>query len=211
MSELAICNYCDTVHRRSELPGRATARCVTCDSPLYHANTDLGAMLAVTITATVAFVIANVFPLITLSAQGHTTEATLWGAIMASYDQDLPVVATALASTLIIAPLLELGLLLWVLVPLCAGSRPLGFSIIMRGMHVMRPWRMVEVFLLGVVVAVVKLAALADTVPGWGAFGIAVMTLALASLAAFDTDALWRRADELRAAEEADAAEEAAA
>jgi paraquat-inducible protein A len=198
MRELAICRYCDTVHRRSELPGRATARCVTCESPLYHANTDLGAMLAVTITAAIAFVIANTFPLITLSAQGHKTEATLWGAIMASYDRDLPVVATALVSTLILAPLLELGLLLWVLVPLCAGSRPLGFALIMRGMHVMRPWRMVEVFLLGVVVAVVKLAGLASTVPGWGAFGIAVMTLALASLAAFDSGALWRRADELR-------------
>lgn len=198
MSELAICRYCDTVHRRTELPGRARARCVTCDSPLYGSNTDLGAMLAVTITATVAFVIANEFPLITLSVNGHMTEATLWRAIVASYNQELPLVAAALVISLIIAPLIEIVLLLWVLVPLCAGARPLGFSMMMRAIHILRPWRMVEVFLLGVVVAVVKLAGLASTVPGWGSFGVAVMTLALASLGSFDAGALWRRADEVR-------------
>lgn len=199
MTELAICSYCDTVHRRSEIRGRATARCVTCDSPLYRANNDLGAMLAVTLTATIAFVVANGFPLITLSVNGHRTEATLWGAIVASYNQELPLVAAALVITLIVAPLIEIMLLLWVLVPLRAGTRPLGFSRIMRVVHLMRPWRMVEVFLLGVVVAVVKLAGLASTVPGWGCFGVVVMVFALASLGSFDNDALWRRADEVRA------------
>ena len=198
MRELAICRYCDTVHRCPELEGRATARCVMCDSPLYHTNTDLGAMLALSITAAVAFVIANVFPLITLGSGGHQVKARLWGAILASYDQDLPLVAAALASTLVIAPLIEIGLLLWVLVPLSVGARPLGFARIMRAIHTMRPWRMVEVFMLGVVVAVVKLSGLAATVPGWGVFGVAVMTLALASLGSFDNSALWQRADEVR-------------
>ncbi|MBA3502273.1 MAG: paraquat-inducible protein A [Deltaproteobacteria bacterium] len=171
---------------------------MTCDSPLYHANSDLGAMLAVTITATIALVMANGFPLITLSVNGNETQATLWRAIAASYNQELPLVAAALVISLIIAPLIELVLLLWVLVPLCAGTRPFGFTIIMRAIHILRPWRMIEVFLLGVVIAVVKLTGLADTVPGWGSFGIAVMTLALASLGTFDTSALWRRASEVR-------------
>jgi paraquat-inducible protein A len=197
MRELAICAYCDTVHRRAELPGRTTARCVTCDSPLYHAGTDLGAMLAATITAAVAFAIANAFPLITLSSGDYKTQATLWRAIQASYDQDLPAVAVALAATLIIAPLFEIGLLLWVLVPLCLDTRPLGFTGVMRIVHVLRPWRMVEVFLLGVLVAVVKLSNLATTEPGWGLFGVAVMTLALASLASFDRSEMWRRADRI--------------
>ncbi len=199
MRELAICRYCDTVHRRPDVLGRATARCVRCDSPLYHANADLGAMLAVTLTATVAFVIANGFPLISMSVNGHQTEATLWGAIVASYDQELPLVAAALTISLIIVPLIEIVLLLSVLVPLYAGTLPLGFSLIMRAIRLMRPWRMVEVFLLGVVVAVVKLAGLASTVPGWGSFGVVVMTFALASLGSFDPAALWRRAEEVRA------------
>ena len=200
MGELAICTYCDAVHRRAELPESATARCTNCNAVLYHTNPRLGGMLAVTATAMVAFVIANVFPLITLTSGGFKIEATLWHAIMASYDQDLPGVAVALAVTLIIAPLLELGLLLWVLIPLNLNTRPLWFASVMRLMHILRPWRMVEVFLLGVLVSLVKLSGLASAIPGWGVFGIAVVTISLAALGYFDRGALWRRVDEIDAA-----------
>ncbi|MEO7734611.1 MAG: paraquat-inducible protein A, partial [Kofleriaceae bacterium] len=200
IAELVICTYCDVVHERVELATRKTARCMSCDRPLHHSNADLGGMLAVTITAAIAFAIANAFPLVTLTMNGRQTEATLWRAITASYVQDLPAVAVALALTLIVAPRLELGLLLWVLTPLVLRTRAPGFRTAMRLMRMLRPWRMVEVFLLGVAVAVVKLSGLASVTPGWGLFGVAVMTLALASLASFDQGALWRRADELGAA-----------
>jgi paraquat-inducible protein A len=196
-AELVICSYCDTVHRRADAPSRKALRCVTCSSPLYHGTTDLWAMLAVTVTATVSFLVANALPLLTLTSQGQQTRATLWRAIAASYNSQLPFVATTLSLTLIIAPAVELGLLLWVLVPLCLGTRPLGFVPTMAILRVLRPWRMIEVFFLGVIVAVVKLSALATAVPGWGLFGIGVMTLALAALSSFDQAAMWRRADEV--------------
>ncbi len=198
MAEITICSYCDEVHARPPLTRGTSARCTVCHSSLYHAQSDLGAMLAVTITAAIAFAIANAFPLITLTAAGHQTGATLWSAIVASYNRDLPFVAVALTATLIVTPLAELLMLLWVLVPLAAGVRPPGFALVMRTMHTMRPWRMIPVFLLGLAVAVVKLSGLATTVPGWGMFGVAVMTIALASLASFDREVLWRRAEELR-------------
>ncbi|HEY0254224.1 MAG TPA: paraquat-inducible protein A [Kofleriaceae bacterium] len=198
MRELVICEYCDVVHERVALPTRGAARCVNCHRALYHSNTDLGAMLAATITATIAFLVANTYPLITLTTGGLQTRATLWRAISASYSQDFPVVAVALAVTLIGAPLLELSLMLWVLTPLCLRTRPPGFTNVMRLMHILRPWRMVEVFLLGVAVAVVKLSGLASADPGWGLFGVAVMTLSLAAMSSFDRGEIWRRADELR-------------
>ena len=197
MSELAICEYCDTVHRRPATTPRGRSRCVTCDAPLYRGDPDLRAMLAVTLTAAAAFVIANWFPLVSLTSQGTRTQATIWGAITAAYDGDLPVVAVILATTLVVAPLLEIGLLLWVLVPLRLHVRPPAFAGAMRALRILRPWRLVEVFLLGVVVAIVKLTTLATASPGFGVFGIAVLVFALASLAAFDRGALWRRAAEL--------------
>lgn len=196
-AELVLCGYCDTIHRRSAAESRKTARCVTCDSPLYKADRDLGAMLAVTLTSLTAFVIANLLPLLTLATGGQQTQATLWQAIVASYDAELPIVAAALFLTLMLAPALEIGLLLWVLVPLALRARPLGFASAMWILRVLRPWRMVEVFFLGVIVAIVKLSALATSIPGWGLFGVGVMTVALASLALFDQGVLWRRADEV--------------
>lgn len=154
-------------------------------------------MLAVAVTAATGFVVGNVLPLLTLTSGGHQTRATLWHAIAASYDRDLPFVAIALAMTLIVAPAVELGLLLWLLVPLCLGARPAAFVAMAGLLRALRPWRMVEVFVLGLVVAIVKLSALATALPGWGMFGVAVMAIALASLASFDHGALWRRAEEL--------------
>jgi paraquat-inducible protein A len=196
-TELVICRYCDTVHRRVAPAGRVTMRCVTCDSPLYRGNGDLGAMLAITVTATIGFLVANALPLLTLTSGSHQTRATLWRAVAASYDSELPFVAIALTLTLIVAPAIELGLLLWLLVPLCFRTRPLAFISMMEVLRTLRPWRMVEVFFLGVIVAVVKLSALATALPGWGMFGVAVMALALASLSSFDLGALWRRSAEV--------------
>jgi paraquat-inducible protein A len=196
-AELVLCSYCDTVHRRIEPAGREIMRCVVCDSPVYRGDGDLGAMLAVTVTAAIAFLVANALPLLTLSSGSHQTRATLWHAIAASYDRELPFVAIALTLTLIVAPAIELGLLLWLLVPLCLRTLPLGFTSTMGLLRTLRPWRMVGVFFLGVIVAVVKLAALATAVPGWGMFGVAVLALALASLSSFDLGTLWRRAGEV--------------
>jgi paraquat-inducible protein A len=170
---------------------------VSCDAPIYHAHTEPAAMLAVTLTAFVALIVANEFPLLSLTSAGTATHATLWRAIVASYDQQLPLVAAGLATTLIFAPIVELGLLLWVLVPLVLRTRPLGFRFVMRVMSVLRPWRLVEVFLLGVVIAIVKLSGLATAVIGWGAFGLAVLAMAMAMLGSFDQAALWRRLDEV--------------
>lgn len=197
--ELVICTYCDAVHQRPALATSSTARCATCNGVLYHTNPAIGAMLVITVTATIAFVIANMFPLITLTSGGFKIEATLWHSIVASYDQDLPLVAVVLAATLIFAPLFELGLLLWVLVPLNLDTRPFGFRTVMRLMHILRPWRMVEVFLLGVLVALVKLGSLATAVPGWGVFGVVLITVSLASLGYFDRGELWRRVDAIQA------------
>ena len=200
MSELAICEYCDTVHRRppsSPSPPRGKARCVTCDAPLYRGDPDLRAMLAVTVTALVAFAIANSFPLVHLVSNGTRSSATIWQAIAAAYDGEMPLVAVVLAVTLLVAPLAEIGLLLWVLVPLRLATRPLGFAVAMRALRILRPWRLVEVFLLGVVVSLVKLSVLATATPGFGVFGIAVLVFALTALATYDRGALWRRAAEL--------------
>jgi paraquat-inducible protein A len=193
--ELVICRYCDTVHRRIAPAGREIMRCVTCDSPLYRGNGDLGAMLAVTVTAAIGFLVANALPLLTLTSGSHQTRATLWRAVAASYDHELPFVAIALTLTLIVAPAIELGVLLWLLVPLCMRTRPLAFVSMMEVLRTLRPWRMVEVFFLGVIVAVVKLSALATALLGWGMFGVGVMAFALASLSSFDLGALWRRAE----------------
>jgi len=156
MPELAICAYCDAVHRRVPIREHRTARCANCGAALYRGDSDVGAMVAVAITAAAGLAVALTAPLLTLQSGNVKVEASLWGAIAAAWE-GMPLVGLVLLISLVLAPVCELGLLLWILVPLSAHVRPPGFALAMRILRVLRPWRLVEVFLLGVLVAIVVL------------------------------------------------------
>jgi paraquat-inducible protein A len=94
--------------------------------------------------------------------------------------------------TTLVNPLIETASVCYVLLPLRAGRVAPGFAHVLRAMQVVRPWVMVEVFMLGVLVAFVKLSSLASVVPGVGlwAFG-ATMLLLTAMASAFDMEHVW--------------------
>jgi paraquat-inducible protein A len=55
---------------------------------------------------------------------------------------------------------------------------------------------MIEVFLIGIVVAITKLMGMATIVPGLALWSFALLMLVLsAAIAAFDPDAVWERAE----------------
>jgi paraquat-inducible protein A len=194
MAELSICGYCDTVHRRVAMAGGA--RCTTCRALLYRGRTDLRPMLALVVLGIASFAVAITVPLVELTFDRTTTTATLWQAITADAGRDIPIPSIVLAIALVVAPVVELAALAYVIVPLLFGTRPPGLGRAMRALDVLRPWRMVEVFLLGVIVASVKLASLAVARLDWGVAGNAGLAVAFAALGTFDRDALWRHAEE---------------
>ena len=102
--------------------------------------------------------------------------------------------------TTLLNPLVEMGAVVYVLLPLRTGQHAPGFDIVLRAMQAVQPWVMVEVFMLGVLVAFVKLNGLASVIPGPGlwAFG-AVMILAAAMASAFDHEHVWASTARLRA------------
>ena len=86
-------------------------------------------------------------------------------------------------------------MLLWVLGPLSQGREPRGFHQAMRLLGLLRPWCMVPVFLLGVLVAVVKLAGMADVSPGIGLAGFGLLTVLLTILGRLSPHVIWRYAE----------------
>lgn len=196
---LVLCEYCDAVHERRALPAGVSARCQRCDAELYRNRPlKLDAMLALTLAGLVVFWIANAFPIVEMELQRTRNQIGLWGAILAAYDSGIGVVAVVAAATLFFLPLLQLLTLLWVLIPLRSGRRPPGLIAAMHALRHMRPWSMIEVFMLGVLVSVVKLASLAEIAAGAGLWAFAALTLLIAALSSFDTDALWDRIAECR-------------
>ncbi|KGI77774.1 paraquat-inducible protein A [Oleiagrimonas soli] len=189
---LVICEHCDAVHRKHELARGEVARCVRCQAVLYRRPwLSLDSMFALALAAAITFFIANVWPIVTLELNGHASSATLWQAIVATWNDGVGVVSVLAALMLFFFPMLQVLLFGWVLGFLRAGRLPPGFIPIMRVLHAIRPWSMVEVFMLGTLVAVVKVGDIFEVILQPGIWAFAALTVLLALVASFDVRRIW--------------------
>jgi paraquat-inducible protein A len=197
---LIACHECDLLQREVPLAPGGAARCTRCSAVLYRNTPDgLDRTLAYALAAAVLFAVANAFPIVGLDAQGNRTSTTLFGTVRALHDDGMTSVAGLVFVTTILMPALNIGALLYMLLPLKLGRVPHGLPAVFRLVDAVRPWGMVEVFMLGTLIALTKLAALASVVPGialWS-FG-ALMFLVAAAAASFDSHALWARVEAAR-------------
>ncbi|MFT3964072.1 paraquat-inducible protein A [Propionivibrio sp.] len=191
-SDLIVCEHCDSVYRRRPLAVGEAARCARCAAILYRARRiDVNRWLALTLAAAIAFVIANVCPVIRISLQGVHNETTLWESAAALAQGPIAVIAVPTALSIIVVPFLQITLLAWVLVHARAGRRAPGFAPAMRMLAALRPWSMIEVCLLGILVAVIKLSSLVQVAPGAGIWATAGLMVLITLIANRDTHRLW--------------------
>jgi len=190
---LTACHECDLLQRKPILPSGGIACCRRCKAVLFRRTPNsLDRALAYTLGAAILFIIANMFPIVGLEVQGNANATSLYGAVESIWKNDMEGVASLVFATTILIPAVEISLMLYVLVPLKFGRLPGEMSAILRILQSVRPWSMTQVFILGVLVALVKLAHLAHVVPGvalW-AFGGLVLSLT-AAVATFNTHELW--------------------
>ncbi|SAI74436.1 paraquat-inducible protein A [Bordetella ansorpii] len=193
---LIACEHCASVYRRRALQRDEAAVCGRCGTLLWRFSRLTPAdWLALVIAALVVFVVANAYPVASLSVQGVEQRATLLDAISITWRQGHQAVALMTGLAGFVLPLLELLLLGWVLAPLSRGRAAIGRATAIRVLSWLRPWSMVPVFLLGVLVSVVKLAGMAAVHPEIGLGGFFVLTLLLTTLGRLSPHALWRLAE----------------
>lgn len=155
--------------------------------------------LALALAACILIVVVNVFPIVGLEVQGVHNSTTLFGAVRSLWDGDARAVAVLVFVTTIFVPVAELIGLIWVLAALRFGLRGRGAVPMLHFIESVKPWGMVEVFVLGVLVSLVKLAHVATVEPGVALFSFgALMALIAAAAAAFDADAAWQQLETAR-------------
>ncbi|CAB3817649.1 MAG: paraquat-inducible protein [Achromobacter mucicolens] len=193
---LIECEHCASIYRRHQLEPGETANCARCGAVLWrYSGLTLSNWLALAITALIVFGVANAYPVASMSVQGMVQQASLLDAISITWRQGHWVVSIMTGLAGFALPLLQLSVLLWVLGPLSQHREPAGFHGAMRLLGLLRPWCMVPVFLLGVLVAVVKLAGMAAVSPGIGLAAFGILTVLLTMLGRLSPHVLWRYAE----------------
>lgn len=190
---LIACHECDLLQREGQLPAGGKALCARCGALLHRSNPrSVERTLAFALAAVVLFAVANLFPIVSLELQGQRIDATLFGAVHALYVQEMGLVAALVFVTAIAMPALELAALCYLLLPVRLGRAAPRVGPVFRALQAVRPWCMVEVFMLGVLVSLVKLAHLASVVPGVALWSFGALMLLMAAVAAsFDPRRLW--------------------
>jgi paraquat-inducible protein A len=192
---LTQCHECGLLQRNPPLPVGGAARCVRCGRTLHrHRPDSLNRTLALTLAGIVLFIVANGFPFLSFQMQGQTTETTLVTGVKDLYGQGMWELALVVLFTSVLAPGIQLALLLIVLIPVKLNRLPRGFPTLFRYVETLTPWGMMDVFMLGILVSVVKLSDMATIIPGTSlfAFGVLIFVLAAAQ-AALDPDIVWSR------------------
>jgi paraquat-inducible protein A len=182
ISSLIACHECDLLHRKKVLPPGGVARCTRCGAELYANPVDsLNRSLALTLAAAILFFLVNLFPIVDLDAQGIITKATLPGSALALHEAGMTSVALLVFTTTVLVPAALFAGMLYLLIPYKFGQTPPMMPLVLRAVHMLKHWGMVEVYLLGVLAALVKLGHLAIIKPGPSLWLLAVLVFVLAA------------------------------
>ncbi|RDI20052.1 MULTISPECIES: paraquat-inducible protein A [Pseudacidovorax] len=213
--DVTVCEGCDAVFRAPRLRPREIAHCPRCGTELArHPGQQRERLLPLTLASLILFAIANLFPIVEIELQGRTSQTTLAGAVVVLAGEGMSPVALLVLATTLIFPLAQLCILFYLQVAprvwkagqadgdAAAGpsQRPPGFAVLVRALQSLRPWGMVEVFLLGVLVAIVKLFGMATVVLGPALWAFVGLTVLLTTLLSFDPRSFWGMAFEREAA-----------
>ncbi len=194
-TSLIACHECDCLQTAPVVQEGSSLRCPRCGARLLNRpKGGLDLPLALSLGALILFFLANAFPLLELDIQGRTQVTSLAGASLALMQEGSVPLGLAVLATSVLVPGLVIGITLYVLVAVrLKHSWPL-LRPFLSWLSRMRPWGMLDVFMLGILVSMVKLAGMATLVAGPGLYAfVPLMLVSAATAASLETRLLWDR------------------
>jgi paraquat-inducible protein A len=200
---LLACPECDLVQRLPDLAPGASAHCPRCDFELQrrrdHRHHQL---LPLAMAAAVLYVIANTSPMLGIAAVGREATTTVFGGAGQLWRDGREIVAALVLFTAVVAPGLQIAFALVFALVIERESAPGWVRTLLRHYPTAGTWSMIEVMMLGVLVALIKIAELATVIPGLAMFSLGALVFLLAAMqASFDPRELWDRVEWAEAAE----------
>jgi paraquat-inducible protein A len=196
-ASLIGCPHCDLLQRLPKLDPGESARCPRCNKELWRRQVDpFGRPLALTIAAALLYVVANTVPMLGLTVLGRENFTTVFGGAAHLWNAGWHSVSILVLFTAVVAPGLQIGMMLAILIG-ARSERPLRWvGALLRYYPKISTWSMIEVMILGVLVALIKIAELAKVIPGLALFVLGAMIFLIAAIeASFDPRVVWERVE----------------
>ena len=194
-SDIIICEYCDSAYHRPQLARNQKATCQRCGGIIArHRMLSIDQALALSVTAALMMAVVYFVPVLFIRVQGQVHSATLLDASLALAQGPIGLMALTVAFATLTVPMLQVSMMTWLFAFARKHQRAPGFRWQMRALEALRPWSMLEVFLLGALVSVVKLSGRLDVFPAVGLFALAALSMLIIGLAGRALPLLWNDA-----------------
>jgi len=194
-AHLIACHECDLIHQLGAVPPGGSARCVRCGTALYRPKRDsINRTLALALAGLVLYIIANTNPFLGFKIGSQVRETILATGIYQLYQQDMKMIATVVLFTVVLVPAIYLVSMLYILVPLQMNLVPRHLARVFRLLGFLKPWGMMEIFMLGILVSAVKLGKMATIIPGAALFAFMALIFVQAAMAVtLDSHLIWEQ------------------
>ena len=193
--DTAACLFCDTVHEMRDVEEGEAAYCKRCGHIIYqNRRASLVRATCFSMSALILIIATQFLPFLTLDAAGLKRELTLFNTAGSLMQNDEFILGSSVIIFTILAPLFLAAGMLYCSIPLMGGRSWPGTYLIVKWVYRTEPWNMVEVFLLGVLVSILKLAQVAEVAINAGFWSFAGVMLCMAgAIAGIDRRELWDR------------------
>lgn len=197
-ASVVSCDTCGLVQAVDRLPPGTAAECIRCGS-FIAAGASFGRLevtAALSLAALILYVPANIYPIMKMYLHGAYSESTVWDGVVTLMTYNEWAVAAIVFLASMVIPLVKLAGLLSLVATarVGRGRRLRARTQLYKFIDAIGPWAMLDVFLLAVLVALVKLQGWAEILPGTGLFAFtAMVVLTMLASAAFDPKLIWQR------------------
>jgi paraquat-inducible protein A len=192
------CQNCDIIHELIPVKINEVARCSRCGNTLYVKKlTFVDRSLALTLGAFIMYFPANFYPILTLSVIGNTKANSLFTGVKELFNGGYYFVSILVFLTSIFLPLISITSLLYTMISFKFNIKLPYVSKIFRIHEQINKWVMLEVYMLGILVALTKLSSIAKVSFGTGLFCyIALLLLIIISSISYDSFVIWKKMEQ---------------
>ena len=129
-----------------------------------------------------------------MKSEGVVVETTLFQGVTELYKQEMWALAALVLITCILVPVIQLSGLMYIILPIRMNRLAWKSTVFFRYLQNLQPWGMMEVFMLGILVSIVKLARMAVIMPGLSLYAFAALIFVLAgAISSLDSLLIWER------------------
>ncbi len=193
ISDLAACPGCDLLYNKVSVHQGKKIRCPRCGTTLYtHIKNSVNKTVALSLTGLLLFLPAMAMPIMTFTVMGLKGSGNVVDAMLSMFERGYLFVGFMVLLVSVLLPLVKLYLLFWVAFSLKIGRSTTKLPGIFRAYKHLAEWGMVEVYMLGILVSIIKMHSMAAIEYNMGFFCFfALVVITVASSVKLDEDLFW--------------------